>query len=394
MKLVIFWKENKAQKTTSRDLKPEEWTAMSQDDSLKFLPLKSEWEEARFIKDDKLHVLYKTNRRTKARHDFFNQRMINVLVRDNGSAVKGKFIDVNKERTEVDALSKGEVYEIKTYCPTQATIDWYEHKMEKFEIDHITLVSPKFEPKHVEKLTIKKPITLARLEIYKEPIFKWFRQMGIDERINYHYRHIRVMDPHLRFLFQQRLFSTTSKHTMLEKVRKEFTRLAAQSIIWKAYYSLNQFYDPVYESTGRGRGKNSFIPAFDIDTDKHCEHEYDHHQYCSKCIDSATKKLESALKKLDNVQEIYFSGGKGFHVYTDFTEVDEKKMIELNQLLAPEADQFLFERPEGTRFDEHRIVKFPHSACGDTLCCVEPFNLTDKKIIEIPTTDKLTILNG
>jgi hypothetical protein len=393
MKLVIMWKEGGSQKNSTRDMKPEEWAVMSQDDSLKYLPLKSEWEEARFIRDDKLHILYKTNRRTRAKHDFFNQRLINVLVRDNGSAVKSKFIDMNKERTEVDAVSKGEVYEIKSYAPNQQTIDWQEHKMEKFGIDHLFLVSPKIDEALVAKLKITKPITLCRLEIYKEPIFRWFRNMPVETRIDYHYRHIRIMDPNLRFFFQQRLFSTTSKHTMLEKVRKEFSRLAADSLIWKAYYSLNQFFDPVYESTGRGRGKNSFIPAFDIDTDKHYEHEYDGHQYCKKCIDSATEKLKSALKKLDSVQEIYFSGGKGFHVYTDFKEVDEKRMIELNKLLAPEADQFLFERPEGTRFDEHRIVKFPHSACGDTMCCVEPFNLTDKTITEIPTTDKLIILN-
>jgi len=394
MKLVTLWKEGKEQKTISRELKPEEWAVMQNDESLKFQPLKSEWEEARWTKDGRLYVLYKTNRRTKARHDFYAQRLINVLVRENGHAIKGKFVDVNKERTEVDALSKGEYYEIKTYVPTQDTIDWYEHKMEKFKLDHINLVSPRIEPKHMEKLVIKKSISVFRLNVYKEPMFKWFRSMAIDERIDYHYRHVRIMDPTLRFHFQSRLFSPTSKYTMLEKIKKEFRRLSAESLIWKAYYSLNQFYDPVYESTGRGRGRNSFVPAFDIDTDKHCEHEYDGHQYCKKCIDSATEKLKSALKKLDSVQEIYFSGGKGFHVYTDFKEVDEKRMIELNQLLAPEADQFLFERPEGIRFDEHRIVKFPHSACGDTMCCVEPFNLTDKTIVEIPTTDELVKLYG
>jgi hypothetical protein len=393
MKLVSLFKENGKQKTVSRDIKPEEWTKISQDETLRFLPLKSEWEEARFIKDDKLNVVYKTNRRTRAKHDFFNQRLINILVRDNGSAIKGKFKDVNKERTELDAVSKNEVFELKTYAPMQETIDDLESKMEKFEIDHINLVSPKFDEKNASKLTIAKSISLYRLAVKKEPVFKWFRNMQIDNRIDYHYRHVRIMDASLRFLFQKRLFSPTCKHTIENKLKKEFRRLAADSLIWKAYYSLNQFYDPVYEQTGRGRGKNSFVPAFDIDTDKHNEHEYIGHQYCHKCLESSTAKLESALKKLDNVQEIYFSGNKGFHVYTDFKEVDEKRMIELNQLLAPEADQFLFERPEGIRFDEHRIVKFPHSACGDTLCCVEPFNLTDRKIMEIPTTDELILLN-
>ena len=265
--------------------------------------------------------------------------------------------------------------------------------MEKFEIDHVNLISHKLDEKHASALKITKSIDLFRLAVRREPVFKWFREMELDMRIDYHYRHIRIMDSSLRFLFQRRLFSQTSKHTVESKLRKEFTRLASESLIWKAYYSLNQFYDPVYEQTGRGRGKNSFIPAFDIDTDKHCEHEYIGHQYCQKCIDSATDKLKSALKKLDSVQEIYFSGNKGFHVYTDFKEVDEKRMIELNQLLAPEADQFLFERPEGTRFDEHRIVKFPHSICGDTLCAVEPFNLANGKITEIPTTDELIPLN-
>jgi len=391
MKLVLMWKEGGKQKTSSCDIKPEEWAEISQDESIKYLPLKSEWEEARFIRDDKLNILYKTNRRTKAKHDFYNQRLINILVRDNGSAIKGKFIDVNKERTEVDAVSKNEIYEIKTYVPNQQTIDWYEHKMEKFNIDHIYLVSPRIDKKHADKLVIKKPITLCRLEVYKEPVFKWFRNMPVETRINYHYRHVRIMDPNLRFMFQQRLFSNTSKHTTENKVRKEFMRLSAESLIWKAYYSLNQFFDPVYESTGRGRGKNSFVPAFDIDTDKHNEHEYNGHQYCSKCIESAKKKLESAKKKLDNVEEIYFSGGKGFHVYTGWDEVDEKRMIELNQLLAPEADQFTFLRPEGTRFDEHRIVKFPHSVCGDTLCAVEPYA---GEIVEIQTTDQLTVLNS
>lgn len=393
MKLVVLYKEGGKQKTVSRDMKPEEWAKISKDETLRYLPLKSEWEEARFIKDDRLNIVYRTNRRTRAKHDFFNQRLINVLVRDNGSAIKAKFKDVNKERTEIDAVSKGDVFELKTYCPTQDTIDDLESKMEKFEIDHVNLVSPRIDEKHATALRLTKPITLMRLAVRKEPIFRWFRQMDIDLRIDYHYRHIRVMDANLRFLFQRRLFSQTSKHTVEGKVRKEFTRLASESLIWKAYYSLNQFFDPVYEQTGRGRGKDSFIPAFDIDTDKHYEHEYNGHQYCQKCIDSATEKLKSALKKLDDVQEIYFSGNKGFHVYTGFQEVDEKRMIELNQLLAPEADQFLFERPEGTRFDEHRIVKFPHSICGDTLCAVEPFNINDGKIVEIPTTDELITLN-
>ena len=392
MKLVVFWKKDGKHETSTRDLKPEEWVAMSADESLRYLPLKSEWEEARFMKDDKLHIVYKTNRRTRAKHDFYNQRLINILVRDNGSAIKGKFKDVNKERTELDAVSKGEVYEIKTYCPMQETVDYLESKMEKFEIDHVHLVSPKLDEKRAAELKLTKPIKLSRLVVRKEPVFKWFRNMEIDNRIDYHYRHVRIMDNSLRFLFQKRLFSPTAKHTIEGKIRKEFTRLASEALVWKAYYSLNQFYDPVYEQTGRGRGKNSFVPAFDIDADKHCEHEYVGHQYCQKCIDSAIEKLKSASKKLDNIQEVYFSGNKGFHVYTDFKEVNEKRMIELNQLLAPEADQFLFERPEGTRFDEHRIVKFPHSACGDTLCCVEPFNLANK-IVEIPTTDELICLN-
>jgi len=390
MKLVAMPRKGKKEKSKSRDIKPEEWDEISKDDTLRFLPLKSEWEEARYMDGDRLHILYKTNRKTRARHDFYNQRLVNVLVRDNGEAYKSVFRDKEGERTELDAVSKNEVYELKTYVPKQDTIDWYERKMEKFDIDHLYLVSPKLEEKHLEKLEIKKPITLCKLKVYKEPVFKWFREMEIDTRINYHYRHIRVMDSNLRFHFQRRLFSNSTKHTTESKLKKEFSRLAADALIWKAYYSLNQFYDPVYEQTGRGRPKNLFIPAFDIDTDKHYGHHYDGHQYCKTCIDSAKKKLKSALKKLDNVEEIYFSGAKGFHVYTGWEEVDEKRMVELNQLLAPEADQFTFLREEGVRFDEHRIVKFPHSICGDTLCAVEPYS---DKIVEVETTDDLIVLN-
>ena len=394
MKLVK-WKNGKHKPAVSTDIKPEEWDIMSKDPSIKFLSLKSEWEESRFEKDNILHILYKTNRKTRARHDFYNQRLINILVRDNGKAYKSVFKDVNKERTELDAVSNKEVYELKTYVPTQKTIDWYKHKMEKFDIEHIHLVSPRLEEEHLKSLDIPNTITLYKLKIFKEPIFKWFREMNIETRINYHYRHLRVMDSNLKFAFQERLMSPTTKHTIESKVRKQFTKIAANSLIWKAYYSLNQFFDPVYEQTGRGRGKNMFIPAFDIDADKVCtkkygHHFYDKHQYCKHCVDSAKKKLKSAIKKLDNVEEIYFSGAKGFHVYTDWKEVDENKMIELSQMLAPEADQFTFLRDEGVRFDEHRIVKFPHSICGDTLCAVEPYS---GKIVEVETTDKLVILN-
>ena len=383
----------KNKKLVTIDIKPEEWDELSKDESIKFLPLKSEWEESRFIKDEILHILYKTNRKTKARHDFYNQRLVNILVRDFGEAYKSVFKDVNNERTELDAISKGEVYELKTYVPTQKTIDWYKKKIEKFDIEHIHLVSPKIEKHHLEKLDIPNNITVYRLEIYKEPIFKWFREMNIENKINYHYRHIRVMDSNLRFSFQERLMSPSKKHTIENKVKKQFIKIASNNLIWKAYYSLNQFYDPVYEKTGRGRSKNMFIPAFDIDTDKHYGHHYDGHQYCKECINSAKKKLKSAIKKLDNIEEIYFSGAKGFHIYTGWDEVDEKKMVELNELLAPEADQFTFLREEGVRFDEHRIVKFPHSICGDTLCAVEPYSKTNK-IVEVETTDKLVILNG
>ena len=201
MKLVVIYKESGKQKTVSRDMKPEEWAKISKDETLRYLPLKSEWEEARFIKDDRLNIVYRTNRRTRAKHDFFNQRLINVLVRDNGSAIKAKFKDVNKERTEIDADSKTDVFELKIYCPTQDTIDDLESKMEKFEIDHVNLVSPRIDEKRATALKLAKPITLMRLAVKKEPIFKWFRQMDMDLRIDYHYRHIRVMDANLRFLF-------------------------------------------------------------------------------------------------------------------------------------------------------------------------------------------------
>lgn len=391
MKLVK-WKNGKNKKPISIDIKPEEWDEISKDETIKFLSLKSEWEVARFKKDKILNILYKTNRKTKARHDFYNQRLINILVRDNGDAYKSVFKDVNGERTELDAVSKGEVYELKTYVPTQKTVDWYIRKMEKFDIEHIHLVSPRLEEKHLKQLNIPNNMTLYGMNIYKEPVFKWFREMNIENRINYHYRHIRVMDEHLRFAFQERLMSPSSKHTIENKVHKQFTKIAAKNLIWKAYYSLNQFFDPVYEQTGRGRGKDSFIPAFDIDTDKHYGHHYDGHQYCKTCIASAKKKLKSAKKKLDNIEEIYFSGAKGFHVYTGWDEVNEKQMVKLNQLLEPEADQFTFLREEGMRFDEHRIVKFPHSICGDTLCAVEPYSKTNK-IVEVETTDKLIVLN-
>ena len=388
MKLVK-WKNGKNKPAVSTDIKPEEWDEMSKDETIKFLPLKSEWEHARFTKDGILNILYKTNRKTKAKHDFYNQRLINVLVRDNGEAYKSVFRDIEGERTELDAISKGEVYELKTYVPTQKTIDWYIHKMEKFDIEHINLVSPRVKAEHLEKLNIPNNISVYHLNIFKEPIFKWFREMEIDTRINYHYRHLRVMDSNLRFAFQERLMSPSKKHTTETKLRKHFIKIAANCLVWKAYYSLNQFYDPVYERTGRGRGKNMFIPAFDIDTDKHHGHHYKGHQYCEDCIKSAKSKLKSALKKLDHYSEIYFSGAKGFHVYLDWDEVDEKKMVELNQLLSPEADQFTFSREEGVRFDEHRIVKFPHSICGDTLCAVEPYS---GNIVEVETTDNLVLL--
>jgi len=182
---------------------------------------------------------------------------------------------------------------------------------------------------------------------------------------------VRAMSLGNRWVFNSRRYYDSSKRSAKLKFRKD----VRQANIAKVYYSTFRQLDPILERKGLGRPIDLVVPVIDIDADGNHEFcEYNTQGICIHCMKEATRKLNKVLLKLKTEpKHILFSGSKGWHVYLDTTEINEKELIKIVEHINSEeelVDDFSFIRDGEKHWDMMRIFKLPNTIDATTAMIV------------------------
>ncbi len=361
--------------------------------TIKRIKPKSPYELVRGYLNDKLVIIYKDNRITRTKNEWYEKRVLTSLSKFTGNQQffpNYKMVWKDFE-TEIDGVSLDLSIGIEISRTTlqQKKLDFLTNKSNELGFDKLIIVVKNTgNIRHIEE-----NVQIFKFQedwseyhkYYDNDFISWKPFWGISRQ-----RHFRFLLANGRWKPQRRRYTNTAKWIASNRLLAEIKYYSYQkNPPTKIYYSLSSMLSPLNEFEGRGLPLERFIGAFDVDGSHGGLHVIDSRGYCNICRKDARKRLNTFCSRLEGMGydfTILNSGSKGFHVYL----LDREGKIRLIDRLAMEfiakrnddvIDTFLSKKTG--KYDEHRIFKVPY-----TIDCSTGI-LVSSKLTQISFKDEL-----